>query len=107
MVAEKYLKDIKEEGIDTLVLGCTHYPLLKNMLSTFMGNKVNLIDSAIETAKEIRTILGNYSLLKNYGNKVTREFYVTDSPERFVEVGEKFLGEKINFIRKTKLEMEV
>jgi glutamate racemase len=107
MTAEKYLQEIKHNDIDTLVLGCTHYPLLKGILSQVMGGNVNLIDSAIETAGEIRTVLQNLSLLNPSGEGVIREFYVTDSPEKFKTFGERFLGETIEYIKKIKLEMEV
>jgi len=107
MVAERYLSAIREKGIDTLVLGCTHYPLLKPVLSKIMGNGVRLIDSAIETAREIRDKLVSLSLLNSSSELVTHEFYVTDSPQKFLSVGERFLGRKIEHIEKTKLEMEV
>lgn len=107
MTADKYLREIKQNDIDTLVLGCTHYPLLKGILSQVMGGSVNLIDSAIETAREIKKVLQSLTLLNSSGENVTREFYVTDSPEKFKAVGERFLGEDIHFIKKIKLEMEV
>jgi len=72
-----------------------------------MGESINLIDSAIETAGEIETILGDLSLLNTSGDNRRREFYVTDSPEKFRTVGEKFLGEPIHHIKKIELEMEV
>jgi len=107
MTAERYLKNIKDKDIDTLVLGCTHYPLLKDVLSKIMGGKVRLIDSAIETAREIKVILGNFSLLKEDSCNVIRRFYVTDSPQRFISVGERFLGRKIDYIQKIELDSEV
>ena len=107
MVAHEYLKGMKGKGIDTLVLGCTHYPLLKGILSEVMGEGVTLIDSAIETAREIETVLKKLSLLNTSGDASSREFYVTDSPEKFKTVGERFLGERIHRIKKIELEMEV
>ncbi len=107
MVALEYLREIKRKGIDTLVLGCTHYPLLKEILSSVMGESVRLIDSAIETAGEIETILGNLSLLNTSEGAGIREFFVTDSPEKFKTIGERFLGEHIQHIKKIELEMEV
>jgi glutamate racemase len=107
MIAQEYLTEMKHKGIDTLVLGCTHYPLLKNVLSAVMGESVKLIDSAIETAREIETILKNLSLLNTSEGDLSREFYVTDSPEKFKAVGERFLGEHIQHIKKIELEMEV
>jgi len=87
--AERYLSDMK--GIDTLVLGCTHYPLLKGAIASVMGNDVRLIDSGEETAFEVKRVLGEQGLLKEKGEG-ERTFYVTDTPERFVKVGLRFLG---------------
>lgn len=98
MVAERYLNKIKDKGIDTLILGCTHYPLLKKVISHVMGKDVKLIDSAIEVAQEIRKTLEITGLKRRQKEKPLREFYVTDSPERFVRVGERFLGQKIEHI---------
>ncbi|MCX7793296.1 MAG: glutamate racemase [Thermodesulfovibrionales bacterium] len=99
LVTETYLGELKVKGIDTLILGCTHYPLLKDIISEVMGSEITLIDSAQETAKVVKKILEMYDLQNNsaHGNYT---FYVTDSPERFVHVGEKFLGEKIENIEK-------
>ncbi len=107
MTAERYLSAVREKGVDTLVLGCTHYPLLKNVLSAVMGSGVRLIDSAIETAGEIKKTLGGMSLLNTSGGGAHREFYVTDSPDKFIEIGERFLGRKIDFIKKIELGPEV
>lgn len=107
MIAEKYLADIKQKDIDTLVLGCTHYPLLKPVLSQVMGDAVTLIDSAIETAREIHGILEKQSLLNTSGQTPKHQFYVTDSPQKFLAVGQRFLGADIDYIEKIQLEMEV
>lgn len=107
MIAERYLKNIKDKGIDTLVLGCTHYPLLKDVFSKIMGEKVALIDSAIETAREIKSILSRSSLLRTGPASALRRFYVTDSPGKFKDVGERFLGMKIEYIKKIELGTEV
>jgi len=107
MVAERYLSSIRDKGVDTLVLGCTHYPLLKPVLTKVMGSSVRLIDSAVETAREIRDTLASLSLLNSSSVPARHEFYVTDSPEKFLSVGERFLGRNIEHIEKIKLEMEV
>jgi len=98
LVAEKYLTEIKDKGIDTLVLGCTHYPLLKKVIANVMGEGVSLIDSAVEVAKEIKVTLERNSVQRENKGGYLREFYVTDSPERFVKVGERFLEQKIEHI---------
>lgn len=102
LVAETYLKELKDQGIDTMILGCTHYPLLKETISEVMGNGITLIDSATETAKVVRETLVKYNLLNNSKGGIS-VFYVTDSPQRFVNVGERFLGEKIDNIEKITL----
>ncbi len=107
LTAERYLRGMKDRGIDTLVLGCTHYPLLKGVLSKLMGEGVMLIDSAIETAREIKGKLEDLSLLRSSTDGALREFYVTDSPERFVALGERFLGKQIYHIKKIELNSEV
>lgn len=92
MTVEIYLKDLRDKDIDVLVLGCTHYPILKKTIHKFMGDKVRLIDSAEETAKEVEGLLKKNNLLSD-GNSAIRDFYVTDNPERFLKVGKVFLGE--------------
>lgn len=106
MVAERYLKNLKEKGIDTLVLGCTHYPLLKNVIGRVMGDGITLIDSAVETVREIKETLTRYGIEGDTLHKsITPSaplsmFYVTDAAERFIMVGERFLGRKIEHIKK-------
>jgi glutamate racemase len=99
MIAREYLGNLKEKGIDTVVLGCTHYPLLKKVIAEVMGKDVTLIDSAVETAHEIRSALEAFGLHRT-GAALFREFYVTDSPDRFLQVGEHFLGQTIRNIEK-------
>jgi glutamate racemase len=106
MIAKRYLGEIKDKGIDTLVLGCTHYPLLKNVIAKVMGKRVRLIDSAVEVAKEIKATLEMSDLKRDKKERPSRAFYVTDSPERFIKVGEGLLGKKIEHIEKIALRME-
>ncbi|MEW6052316.1 MAG: glutamate racemase [Nitrospirota bacterium] len=98
MIARQYLHGIRDKGIDTVVLGCTHYPLLKQVIADVMGDGVTLIDSAVETSREIRLILDALGLRKDGAGTPSREFFVTDSADRFLKVGEKFLGRKIENI---------
>ena len=100
LTAAHYLEGLKKEPIDTLVLGCTHYPLLKEVISRVMGDNIALVDSAQETAKEIKKTLIQYDMVNTSASYPQRRFYVTDSPERFIKVGERFLGEKIEYIEK-------
>jgi glutamate racemase len=94
MTAKAYLQGFKQSGIDTLILGCTHYPLLKKAIRNFLGRRVRLVDSAEETAKEVESMLKADSSLRKNG-KGAHSFFVTDAPERFIKVGRRFLGEKV------------
>lgn len=101
LVASSYLSEIKAEGIDTLVLGCTHYPLLKPVIAKTMGAGVALIDSATETAEAVRAELESKDM-KNIRGGLLKS-YVTDDPGRFKVVGERFLAKEILNIEKVAL----
>jgi glutamate racemase len=89
-----YLASLATSGIDTLILGCTHYPLLKDAIGSFLGPTVTLVDSAEAAARVVSERLGEHGLLRRTGEGGT-SFFVTDVPERFVRVGWRFLGERI------------
>jgi glutamate racemase len=94
LTVKNYLGSFKQSGIDTLILGCTHYPLLKRAIRKFMGKGVRLVDSAEEVALEVTALLRRHSLARKTG-KGAHGFFVTDAPERFIKVGQRFLGEKV------------
>jgi glutamate racemase len=94
MTVKAYLGSLKQSGIDTLILGCTHYPLLKKAIRKFMGANVRLVDSAEETAKGVEQVLTARALERKAG-KSGHSFFVTDAPDRFIKVGRRFLGEKV------------
>lgn len=94
LTVKAYLESLKQSGIDTLILGCTHYPLLKKSIRKFLGSGARLIDSAEETAKEVAAMLQKSALAKKAGKGV-HSFFVTDAPDRFIKVGRRFLGEKV------------
>lgn len=95
-IAEEYLAVMKKENVDTLILGCTHYPHLSNLISDIMGDRVTLISSGAELAKyALKTMSYNDSLCER-SEQGTLEFYCTDSEELFAENVEKFLGKNIN-----------
>lgn len=100
MIANEYLNPLIKKQVDTLVLGCTHYPLLKKVISQIMGEKVKLIDSAEETAREVKRFLEDHQLLRNTKGKAFRKFFVSDVPDRFVEVGERFLKGRITQVKR-------
>jgi glutamate racemase len=99
-IADIYLKPLKEKRVDTLILGCTHYPLLKGIIKKVMGPKVTLVDSAKEVAKEARDILDANGTLNRSKSKGKSRFFVSDEPARFVGVGEYFLKKRIMCLKK-------
>lgn len=104
LVAHQYLKPLKNKYIDTLILGCTHYPLLKKVINKVMGEKVTLIDSASETAKEVKSLLSRKNNPVNKNNyKPQYRFFVSDAPQKFKQMGEKFLKQKISFVKQVEL----
>lgn len=92
LVAGKYLAPFRGSGIDTLVLGCTHYPLLKPVIRAVVGPGITLIDSATETAKEVAGVLDKLKWRRPANGPVVRKYFVTDTPARFVKIGKLFLG---------------
>ena len=101
-IAESYLKDLRST-IDTLVLGCTHYPILRDVIQEVVGSEVELIDSGEATAREVKLLLKEKSLagplavtgaLERHLCDDLDHFYVTDAAERFARVAERFLGSK-------------
>lgn len=93
LAAEEYLKPLIDKDIDTLVLGCTHYPILKQTLQQVVGPKVSLIDSAEETAKEVSNLLNREDLYRQDASSAgDTRYFVTDIPDRFERVGGRFFG---------------
>jgi glutamate racemase len=95
LVAEEYLGSIRGRNVTTLVLGCTHYPLLKPLLQDVIGVGVTLIDSGAETAQALEEILAREGLAAPAGAAVTHRFCVSDDPDRFRRVGASFLGQRV------------
>ena len=98
----EYLKPLLADGIDTLVLGCTHFPLLKPLIGREAGN-VALVDSAITTAEETARVLAQEGLLNTDNNNPDYRFYVSDIPLKFRTIGERFLGRTMEQIEMVSL----
>jgi glutamate racemase len=98
VVAEQYLAPLREQQIDTLVLGCTHYPLLRRVIAETMGSGVTLVDSAEATAVETASLLAEKGLLNNQAGRGESRFYVTDAARRFHRIAERFLGEPLDHL---------
>lgn len=102
LTALEYLRPLLEARIDTLVLGCTHYPLLRNTLHSIFGEKVLLVDSAEETAKTVQQLFRRQGL-ENPDSGGRREFFVTDVPTRFERVGRAFLGADLRRVEQVEI----
>ncbi len=98
IMAERYLKEIKEADVDTLVLGCTHYPVLENVIRSVMGSHVKIVHSGKETAKVVKDLLEKENLLSRR-RKGEHRYFVTDLPESFIETGSRILGRKIDSVK--------
>ncbi|MFH0772662.1 MAG: glutamate racemase [Candidatus Omnitrophota bacterium] len=102
IIADRYLAPLKKRGIDALILGCTHYPLLRMAIKNVMGDGVNLVDSAEETAREAGSLLEERALRSSSGKKSVCRFYVSDAPEKFKLVAKKFLGKNADIVERVK-----
>ncbi len=104
LVAKDYLLPLHEVDIDVLILGCTHYPLLTSIIGEVLGPGVQLVDSAHETALEVRSVLQQRKELRPIVEKPLHAFFASDSPMRFKEVGGEFLGGKVLDVQKVVVE---
>jgi glutamate racemase len=96
LIAEEYLAPLRDAAVGSLVLGCTHYPLLKPLLQGVMGRDVRLIDSAAETARALASVLEREGLAAPEGGPASHHFAVTDDAPRFLAVGSRFLGDRLS-----------
>jgi glutamate racemase len=102
-VAEGYLTELKDHGVDTLILGCTHYPLLQGTIQYVMGPEVLLVSSAEEVAKDVYTVLVANGLLREDPSPPTHDFVTSGDIEEFARFGPKFLGPVISGVRRQSL----
>ncbi|HCU24202.1 MAG TPA: glutamate racemase, partial [Deltaproteobacteria bacterium] len=100
-VAEIYLGEWKNNSLDTLILGCTHYPLLKETIAEVLPG-VTLVDSAQETAQALRALLAERNLLAA-GRKGRSRYYTTDVPQKLTELAARFLGHEMAKVEQTRL----
>jgi glutamate racemase len=104
LVAKEYLSELREKKIDSLVLGCTHYPILIDTIQKVIGKNVKLIDSGTPAARLVEDYLNGRQLRNQSVHQGSNEFYVSDVPAKFKEVAERFLGRKIVHMHKVELE---
>ena len=98
-IIKEYLTEIKDKNVDTLVLGCTHYPILKVEIAEFMKDEVTIIDSASVVAQKLKTIIPNPEKFKKGKNK----FFVSDNELKFKEIAERIIEKKIKNLTRVKL----
>lgn len=103
-IAEEYLTPLKKEGVDTLVLGCTHYPLLQKAISKVMGEGVTLVNSGQEVAKTVKKLIVEKDIARDSKISPVYRYYTSDSVEKFEQFGSAFLGREINSAEKVDIE---
>lgn len=97
-IVKDYLGSLKKAGIDVLILGCTHYPLLANILQKVMGRKVVLVDSAKEVALGVKQLLNETGGRRVSKRKARYKFLISDRPQGFQQIAKKFLGKNIKVV---------
>ncbi len=100
LIAREYLFPLTLEKIDTLILGCTHYPLLRDVIDKVLHKSVTLIDSGEATAAAAVRVLEEHSMLNRSTLRPNIQFFVSDIPHTFTEVGERFLGQKLGRVHR-------
>ena len=103
-IARRYLSEFKEYDIDSLILGCTHYPLLRNTIGRVMGDKVTLVNPAYETAKSLKQLLTEQNLLNQSGEEVHHEYCASDMTDQFVTFADRVLPFRVDQIRVVNIE---
>ena len=102
-VAEEYLAELRSSRVDTLVLGCTHYPILRPVIEQTMGNEIAYVDSGEVVAEGLAKMLEEKGIACESGQERSEEFYVTDSAARFRRVAELFLGRPLESVETVEL----
>ena len=97
--AQRYFAPLKSANVDTLVLGCPHYPLLTGVISYVMGNDVTLVSSAEETAKDLYRVLVEKNLLRSDNTPPTHQFISSGDPQTFQNLARRFLGPEVSFVK--------
>jgi glutamate racemase len=98
LVAERYLSDLRRAGVDTAVLGCTHYPLLSKVIAETLGPQVAIVDSAEATAASVEQLLEKHQLSRPKGAPPRHRTLCTDMPDRFRSIAERFLGRPLDSV---------
>lgn len=104
LTARQYLTELMEHDVDSLVLGCTHYPILRHTIGQVLGEKVRLVNPAFETAKELKETLRENNMTKNDFVKAVYRYYVSDAPEKFRRIGGNFLKKEIELLEEIQID---
>ncbi len=107
MVIERYLRPLLKNKIDTLILGCTHYPLLRKVIQKAVGPKVKLIDSAPAAVGKLKGLFIQGDGFRSQKKKGDLQVFVSDLPRTFLSTGVKFLGEELNDIKVVRFQAKV
>lgn len=99
MIVKEYLGTLKDQQIDTILLGCTHYPLLRDLIQEEMGSDVAIVDSATTCAEKAKSLLTTYQMHTSSQSIPSYQYYVSDDPDRFMRLGKIFLGAAIEDVR--------
>jgi glutamate racemase len=102
-VAKEYIRPLLKNKVDTIVLGCTHYPLIKKVIQGAAGGRIKLVDSAQAVTGEVNKTLVNLGLENRSTGKGSYEYFVSDIPQKFAEIACRFLGRSIKPVRKVVL----
>lgn len=100
LIAEEYLGEVIEKKIDTLILGCTHYPILTSLIQKIVGPEITIIDSGTAAALEVEDYLNGIGLRNDSNNIGKQQYFVSDLPAKFKTIAERFLGTEINHVEK-------
>lgn len=103
-MVDRYLSELKSYNVDSLVLGCTHYPLIMNPIKRYMGNSVTLVNPAYETAKELKQLLKSEGLLNEKKQNTAYDFYVSDGVDKFKAFADRVLPVNVNDVNVVDIE---
>jgi len=104
--ARAYLKPLKDQGIDTLILGCTHYPFLRCVLEEILGEEVQLVDPAENTVLELKSLLKGQINENGVYDFSDHQYFVSGDPVAFKDVGERLLGQSLGVVKRVTLELK-
>ncbi|OGW79189.1 MAG: glutamate racemase [Omnitrophica bacterium RIFCSPLOWO2_12_FULL_44_17] len=106
-VLKRYLSGLLKKKIDTLILGCTHYPLLQAALKRVVGKNIQLVSSAPAAVEQLQSKLEQRNILRGNGNKGKLKVFVSDRPRNFEKIGSRFLGESLDDMKVVRLKGEI